>query len=48
MLSSNIKQINALYSKLDDKSEFEVMFNNYNTTNKQSMNKFINVNLRIK
>jgi len=43
MLSSNIKQINALYSKLDDKSEFEVMFNNYNTTNKQSMNKFINV-----
>jgi len=41
MLSPNIKQITSLFNKLDDNSEFEIMFNNYNTTNKQSMNKFI-------
>ena len=43
MLSASIKQINTLFSKLDANSEFEIMFNNYNTTNKQTIIKFMNV-----
>ena len=43
MLSASIKQINALFNKLDDKSEFEIMFNNYNNNNKQTIIKFMNV-----
>ena len=43
MLSASIKQINALFNKLDDNSEFEIMFNNYNNNNKQTIIKFMNV-----
>jgi hypothetical protein len=43
MLSASIKQINTLFNKLDANSEFEIMFNNYNTTNKQTIIKFMNV-----
>jgi hypothetical protein len=43
MFEQSIKQINTLFNKLDDTSEFEIMFNNYNNNNKQTIIKFMNV-----
>jgi hypothetical protein len=43
MFTSNNKQILALFNKLDETSEFEVMFNNYKQTNKLSIINFMNV-----
>jgi hypothetical protein len=43
MLSNHSNQINTLFTKLDDNSEFEIMFNNYKPNNKLSIIKFMNV-----
>lgn len=43
MFANHSKQINTLFNKLDDNTEFEIMFNNYKPTNKLSIIKFMNV-----
>ena len=43
MFSSHIKQITSLFNKLNDKSEFEIMFYNYKQTNKLSIIRFMHV-----
>ena len=44
MLStSELKNINSIFLKMDKNSEFEVMFNNYKSNNKLSIIKFVNL-----
>jgi hypothetical protein len=43
MFSNNISKISSLFNKLDETSEFEIMFYNYKQTNKLSIIKFMHV-----
>ena len=43
MFFNNLSQIKSLFSKINDESEFEIMFYNYKQENKLSITKFINV-----